>query len=509
MGDVFQALLTRKYLTSKVMPLLASVAVALCTAMVLIVWSVMGGFLAMLLAQGSAIIGDVSVARPVVGFPHYEEFIEELEERPEIAAAAPTIETLGLLGLPTGETRVVQVIGVYPDELDEVTRFTDNLWWRPVDGAPGPVTPETDWRADPENQRVMEELLADGANLREVDPQTGVAEPAMVVGIEVTRYNRRREDGTYMPSRSFVPQDRYTVSVLPMSRRGVAIDFEARALPVANEYRSGMYDADSKWVFVPFDLLQEMLRLDEARKVPDAFTPGQTTIGPDGTPTIALPEATEVVPARATHLLVRAAEGVTARQAETIAEDVYASFAQRHDDWPTWDGWREDYVYVWEEKPGLRQFIAAVRKETGLVLVLFVFISFTAVFLVGAIFWSMVSEKTRDIGVLRAVGAGRLGVAWLFVRYGLVIGVVGSVVGGIIAYLIVTNINPIHEWMGSALGLYVWDPSVYYFTEIPSRVDPLKAAIVLVGGVFFSALGALIPAARAASMNPVKALRFE
>jgi lipoprotein-releasing system permease protein len=89
------------------------------------------------------------------------------------------------------------------------------------------------------------------------------------------------------------------------------------------------------------------------------------------------------------------------------------------------------------------------------------------------------------------------------------IGIVGSAAGGVLAYVIVTNINPIHEWLGSALGIYIWDPSVYYFTEIPNKVEPGKAALVLIGGVVFSVFGALLPAIRAAWMDPVKALRFE
>ena len=502
---MYQALLTRRYLTSKVMPLLASIAVALCTAMVLIVWSVMGGFLTMLLAQGASIIGDAAVARPVVGFPHYDAFITELESSPEIEAATPTIETLGQLALPTGELRIVNVIGVRPDELEEVTAFSDRLWWRPVDEG----DPAVDWRADPENLEVMEGLVADGSTLSEPDVETGVVGPAMVLGIEVTKFNRRNEDGTYTPRTQFVPQSRFTLSLVPMSRRGSIIQPVSVSLPVANEYRSGMYDADSRWVFLPFDYLQKQLKLDEATRVVENFTPGGVVIGEDGTPTVQLPTSRETIPARATNILIRAAEGYTGRDAEAAAEAVYRSFAETNDGYPTWDGWEDTYVYVWEEKPGLREFINAVRKETGLVLVLFVFISLTAVFLVGAIFWSMVSEKTKDIGILRAVGASRMGVAWLFVRYGLAIGIVGSLVGGALAYVIVTNINPIHEWLGKQLGLYIWDPSVYYFTEIPSRVELDKAVIVLVGGVLFSALGALIPAARAASMNPVRALRFE
>ena len=74
---VYQPLLTRRYLTSKLMPLLAVVAVALCTAMVLIVWSVMGGFLNNFLASGRQMIGDVTVAYSR-GIPHYEQLMEML-----------------------------------------------------------------------------------------------------------------------------------------------------------------------------------------------------------------------------------------------------------------------------------------------------------------------------------------------------------------------------------------------------------------------------------------------
>jgi lipoprotein-releasing system permease protein len=73
----------------------------------------------------------------------------------------------------------------------------------------------------------------------------------------------------------------------------------------------------------------------------------------------------------------------------------------------------------------------------------------------------------------------------------------------------VWNINPIHEWLGRAFGLSLWDPKVYYFSEIPRHVEPVKAMIVVIGAVVFSVIGALVPALRAASYDPVKSLRFE
>jgi lipoprotein-releasing system permease protein len=107
------------------------------------------------------------------------------------------------------------------------------------------------------------------------------------------------------------------------------------------------------------------------------------------------------------------------------------------------------------------------------------------------------------------VGAGRAGIAAVWLAYGAAIGLLGSVFGGVLAFLIVDNINAIHDWMGESLGLYVWDPSVYVFKRIPSEIDPTHATLVLLGGVLSCLIGALVPALRAAWMDPVRALRFE
>lgn len=162
---------------------------------------------------------------------------------------------------------------------------------------------------------------------------------------------------------------------------------------------------------------------------------------------------------------------------------------------------------TWEDLN--RTMIQAVEKETALVLFLFGIMSLTAVFLVLAIFWAMVVEKTRDIGILRALGASRSGIVWLWLRYGLAIGLVGASLGVGLAYLVVSNINPIHEWMGRALSVQIWDPKIYYFLLIPNQVETPRAVLVLMVFVLSSMIGALIPAARAARLDPVASLRFE
>lgn len=503
---MYQALLNRRYLLSKVMPLLASLAVMLCTAMVLVVWSVMGGFLNMLLASGKTFIGDVAIAWPVLGMPYYGELVKDLEKDELVEAATPTIEALGLLGLPTGESRTVQVFGIEPDGYHRVTGYHDRLWWRHIDA---PMKRDAEAR-DP-RLTIAPGFESDGEKMSERDPRTGIERPAIVLGIEVAKYNERAAEGFVRPMAGlFMPEREVTLTVLPLSQRGVAIATQDRRLPVANEFRTGLYEADANWVLVPLNVLQQMLKLDEGQKVDPSTRNGTVEIGPDGRERIVPPRVIGVEPARATNILIKAKAGVSAEALRERVVQVYDRFVngspERQAAMPSAT---RVLIFTWDRKPGLESFISAVRKETSLVLVLFSFISLTAVFLVIAIFWAMVSEKTRDIGVLRAIGASRSGVAWLWIRYGLSIGVVGSALGGALAYLIVLNINPIHEWLGRAMGIVIWDPSVYYFTDVPSEVNTGHAVIVLVSGVVSCAVGAIVPALRAALMDPVKALRFE
>lgn len=513
---MYQSLLTRRYLVSKVMPLLASLSVMLCTAMVLITWSVMGGFSRQLLSIGRTMIGDVTIAWPVVGIPYYDELIKQLEKDPKVAAATPTIEALGLIAIPppawasSVEPRTVQVIGIEPEGYDKVTGFYERLWWKHL---------ETPLPRDKKGQDprlaipIGSSLEHDGRTLTKQSEKEGEpARPALVVGTQVTRYNDRDPAGYIVPPLGgmFAPSMELTLSVLPMSSKGVAISTADRRMPVANEFYTGLYETDANWVIAPIGVLQKMLKLDQAQKIDPATKNGTIVRDANGRETIQPPKVIGVEPARVTNILIKAADGVTPDQLSARVKQLYADFtssdAKYREAMPPAS---RVLIFTWERKPGLETFIAQVKKETSVVLFVFSFISLTAVFLVLAIFWSMVAEKTKDIGILRAVGAGRLGVAWLWVRYGLIIGLVGSLLGGSLAWLVVANINPIHEWLGKHLGIVVWDPSVYYFTDIPASVDPLHATLVLSAGVLSCGLGAMVPALRAAYMDPVRALRFE
>ncbi|MFB3431471.1 MAG: ABC transporter permease [Phycisphaerales bacterium] len=529
---MYQPLLTRRYLTSKLMPLLAVVAVALCAAMVLIVWSVMGGFLNNFLASGRQMIGDVTIASPNQGIPHYEQLMEMLEEHPDIEATTPTIETLGLISLPGGGSRDVLIVGVEPEGYDEVTDYADRLYWKHKEPTKAEQKlldeidearragdfetrfPLTDPRLDlPKGFEVFGEQLVVG------DPDAPVGEgwqPAAVLGLRVSGSYFVTEEGFFYPQTfgGFMPENSITLRVVPFNRRGgfTTAGTVDREFPVANEFVTGLFQVDSRWAIIPLVELQKMLRMDATERVDPDFTPGADFV--NGELVIREPEVIGTSPARVTAVLVRAREGVRAEEIEPTVKEIYSEFAALHppgspDAVPNAESMRNNGIYTWKNKPGLAEFIRQVESETVLILLMFAIISMVAVVLIFAIFWAMVSEKTKDVGILRSIGGSKMGIAWLFLRYGLIIGVLGAAIGGTLAYIIIRNINPIHEWLTHVTGRAIWDPAFYLFSRIPDEVEPGKAAIVLVSAVLCSVLGALIPAVRAANMDPVRALRFE
>lgn len=100
---MYQTLLTTRYLTSRVIPLIAVAAVALCVALVIVVVSVMTGFLDMVQSAGRTLMGDVVISFGISGIPHYEALTERLEQDPNIKAATPIVDNWGLLRMPYPE----------------------------------------------------------------------------------------------------------------------------------------------------------------------------------------------------------------------------------------------------------------------------------------------------------------------------------------------------------------------------------------------------------------------
>ncbi len=164
-------------------------------------------------------------------------------------------------------------------------------------------------------------------------------------------------------------------------------------------------------------------------------------------------------------------------------------------------------VSTWRDKQG--PLLAAVNMETAVLNVLLFMIIAVAGFGILAIFYMIVVEKTRDIGILKSLGASGTGVMGIFLGYGLSLGIVGSGVGMVLGLLFVANINEIADLLGRITGQPVFDPSVYYFYKIPTIVDPFTVTWICLGAIAIAVLASVLPARRAAHLHPVRALRYE
>jgi len=164
-------------------------------------------------------------------------------------------------------------------------------------------------------------------------------------------------------------------------------------------------------------------------------------------------------------------------------------------------------VQTWMEMQG--PLLAAVQMETMILNILLFLIIAVAGFGILATFFMIVVEKTKDIGVLKSLGAPSGGIAKIFLGYGLSLGIVGSGVGMVMGLLFVIYINEIADLIGAITGQEVFNPEIYYFTEIPTIISPLTIGWIVAGAMLIAVLASVLPAIRAARLHPVEALRYE
>ena len=141
-------------------------------------------------------------------------------------------------------------------------------------------------------------------------------------------------------------------------------------------------------------------------------------------------------------------------------------------------------------------------------LVLFV-IMIVAGFLVYATLSMMVMEKTRDIGILTALGASSRGVMMVFLACGLAISIVGAVIGVVTGCLSAIYTDAFNSWLRSTFGVDLFPSAVYNLTHVPSKLDPAWIALVTAVAIGVGVLVAAIPAWRAARHDPLQSLRNE
>ncbi len=164
-------------------------------------------------------------------------------------------------------------------------------------------------------------------------------------------------------------------------------------------------------------------------------------------------------------------------------------------------------VATWEELQG--PLLAAVDTERRILTILLFLIIAVAGFGILAIFSLIVVEKTRDIGILKALGASDSGAQAIFLTYGLTLGALGSAIGTFLGLQIVWNIDRIERWMSTWTGHEIFDRNLYYFDQIPTVVEPATVCAVAIGATAIALLASVLPARRAARLRAIEAIRHE
>ena len=154
-------------------------------------------------------------------------------------------------------------------------------------------------------------------------------------------------------------------------------------------------------------------------------------------------------------------------------------------------------------------FFAAVTVEQNVMFLILTLIILVAAFNVVSSLIMMVKDKTRDIAVLRTLGAGRYAVMRIFLMCGASVGVVGTASGTLLGVVFCLNIDRIRLALQSLTGTDLFNPEVYYLEHLPARLEPVEVMEVVALALVLSLLATLYPSWRAARTDPVEALRHE
>jgi lipoprotein-releasing system permease protein len=168
----------------------------------------------------------------------------------------------------------------------------------------------------------------------------------------------------------------------------------------------------------------------------------------------------------------------------------------------------ETYVVKdWSQTQG--SLFRAVKMEKLMVSLLLLSVVAVAAFNIVSTLAMSVTEKRRDIAVLRTMGARARGVMAIFIAHGLGLAAVGITVGALLGVVLGTHISAITVFVENSLGVKLFDPSVYFISELPSDLQWGDVLAVLLASMLLSILATVYPAWRAARVAPAEVLRYE
>jgi len=164
-------------------------------------------------------------------------------------------------------------------------------------------------------------------------------------------------------------------------------------------------------------------------------------------------------------------------------------------------------IVTWQDKES-SYFTAVMIERNVMFLILTLIIVVAALNIISGLYM-MVKNKSADIAILRTMGATRGAIMRIFIISGMSIGAVGTLAGFTIGYFFCRNIDAIKQALSRMTGVTLFDPTIYFLTHMPAKMETSDVVAVVVMALSLSFLATLYPSWRAARLDPVEALRYE
>ena len=156
-----------------------------------------------------------------------------------------------------------------------------------------------------------------------------------------------------------------------------------------------------------------------------------------------------------------------------------------------------------------RNLFAALHMEKVVMFVILILIILVAAFNIVSTLFMVVLEKTKEIAILKSMGATSKSIMKIFSLQGLIIGLTGTFLGCVGGFTIVPNINEIVGVIEIVFGVKAFPPDIYYLDKLPSKIQYMDSFLIVIFSIIICFLASLYPAWRAAKLNPVDGLRYE
>jgi ABC-type lipoprotein release transport system permease subunit len=391
--------------------------------------------------------GDCVVStESLVGFAYYEDFIEMLEEKDFVQAVSPVVKSYALVGRKGSNRReVVEILGIDPALHSKVTGFEQTLEYHEQDAS------------------------------RAFKPAHDPNLPGIVFGIDLLY--RRDVHGNYTqvsaPSRMS-----YSVSCFPLTPRGAQPGsgmemVETKTFYFSDKSHSGLARVDGELAYLPLEWAQILCGMTG----PNRISAIHIKFGPD----VKMHTGCDKVAALWDSFKQEKADEDKAYLLETVAVR----------------SWR-DYR---------RSSIAPMEKEQTVMTVMFGFVGITTVFIVFVVSYMIISHKTKDIGILKSIGASNCDIIQLFSGFGFLVGVLGSGIGLLSGWLFLEKINEIEDWLFEHFMWQLWDRTIYAIGDIPNRIEAEVVITIFVSAIIVCLIGVLVPSWQAVKQKPVETLQ--